>query len=607
MIFSENKKEIRVMFTPFRDGLQSVFGGKTRLKDILPAIEASAAAGIKHFEFGGGARFQAPFFYVGENPFFCMSEIRKAVGPDADLQILTRSVSGVTLTTQRTTTLALQAKLMRKHGTTIDRNFDFMNDVDNLVKTGQPIVDSGMHHQVCVALMGLPFKSDKAHTPDFYIGIVRDLLKRDIQFDSVCLKDASGTTSPRTCYETAKGIKKILPPEIPLVQHTHDTASTAVACYMAGIAGGVDGIDLAVRPLASGTSQPDVRSMAHSLKGTGFSLDIDPSKMDEIESLLNKSLSEYEFNPVTTSADARVVGFPMPGGAIGPNVHMMKSAGILDKYSDVLAEFPEVVRAGGGWTSVTPGSQQYWLQAFNNVLHGRWEKIDAGYGKSVLGYFGRPPLPPDPEVVKIASEKLELPPFDGDPLEEAPDTLTEAENALKERGIKITDENKFLVAAAIVPGKNMELNEGIRLLEKRSKITLPLKKEESGNQKTNSITTPTKTSVTVTEGNNTRTYEVVIEPPASSKSPTTPNQTAVTPSNGGQTKDIFSPFEGNVEVVEVNVKAGDVVTQGQVVAAVEAMKAKHDVKAPCAGRVSAVHASIGNEVSAGKPIMTIEA
>ena len=63
MIFSESKKEIRVMFTPFRDGLQSVFGGKTRLGDILPAIEASAAAGIRHFEFGGGARFQAPFFY----------------------------------------------------------------------------------------------------------------------------------------------------------------------------------------------------------------------------------------------------------------------------------------------------------------------------------------------------------------------------------------------------------------------------------------------------------------------------------------------------------------------------------------------------------------
>ena len=592
------------MFTPFRDGLQSVFGGKTRLQDILPAVEASAAAGIRHFEFGGGARFQAPFFYVGEDPFHCMSEIRKTVGPEPDLQILTRSVSGVTLTTQRTSALALQAKLMHKHGTTIDRNFDFMNDVDNLVKTGRPIVDSGMHHQVCVALMGLPFQSDQAHTPEFYINIVRELLKRDIHFDSVCLKDASGTTDPHTCHETAKGIKAILPPEIPLIQHTHDTASTAVACYMAGIAGGVDGIDLAVRPLASGTSQPDVRSMAHALKGTGYSLDIDHMKMDEIESLLNEGLSEYEFNPVTTSADARVVGFPMPGGAIGPNVHMMQSAGILDKYGAVLAEFPEVVRAGGGWTSVTPGSQQYWLQAFNNVLHGRWEKIDAGFGKSVLGYFGKPPLSPDPEVVKIAAEQLELPPFEGDPLEEAPDTLAEAETALKERGIEVTDENRFLVAAAIVPGKNMELNEGIRLLEGRSKITLPLKKKEPIGAGT-ALTAPTKTNITVSEGGKTRIYEVIIEPPASTTTPAS-GQSQQSANGGGQTTDVFSPFEGNVELVEINVKVGDAVTQGQVVAAVEAMKAKHDVKAPCSGRVAAVHAVIGNEVSAGKPILTIE-
>lgn len=605
MIFSESNKEIRVMFTPFRDGLQSVFGGKTRLNDILPALEASAAAGIRHFEFGGGARFQAPFFYVGEDPFDCMSTIRKTVGPDVDLQILTRSVSGVTLTTQRTSALALQAKLMHKHGTTIDRNFDFMNDIGNLVKTGQPIVDSGMQHQVCVALMGLPFKSDKAHTPEFYINIVRELLKRDIHFDSVCLKDASGTTDPHTCYETAKGIKAILPPEIPLMQHTHDTASTAVACYMAGIAGGVDGIDLAVRPLASGTSQPDVRSMAHALKGTGYSLDVDPAKMDEIESLLNDGLSEYEFNPVTTSADARVVGFPMPGGAIGPNVHMMKSAGILDKYGAVLAEFPEVVRAGGGWTSVTPGSQQYWLQAFNNVLHGRWEKIDAGYGKSVLGYFGRPPLSPDPEVVKIASAQLELPPFDGDPLEAAPDTLTEAEAALKERGIEVTDENKFLVAAAIVPGKNMELNEGIRLLEGRPKITLPLKKKEPAEGGA-ALTSATKTNVTVNSEGGTRTYEVIIEPPASTAAPA-PGQAPAPADAGGQATDVFSPFDGNVELVEISFKVGDSVALGQVVAAVEAMKAKHDVKAPCAGRISAVHAAIGNEVSAGKPILSIEA
>ena len=477
MIHTQSGKTIRVMLTAFRDGLQSVFGGKVRAGDVLPAMEVAARAGVRHFEFGGGARYQAPYFYVGEDPFESMDRMRAAVGPDADLQILTRSVSGVTLTTQRIDALALQARLMKRHGTTIDRNFDFMNDVDNLVRTGRPIVEAGLHHQVTVSLMGLPYASTEVHTPAFYADIARRILDADVRIDSLCLKDASGTTDPTTVHETAKAVRKLLGSEIPLWFHTHDTASMAVACDMAAIEGGVDGIDLSVRPLASGTSQPDVRSMAHALKGTGYRLDVDPGRMGEVERELAEGLRDYAFNPITLAADARVVDFPMPGGAIGPNVHMMAQAGILDRYDEVLAEFPVVVKAGGAWTSVTPGSQQYWLQAFDNVLYGRWEKIDPGYGRSVLGYFGRPPTEPDSDVVRAASEQLGLPPYDGDPLERAPDSLGPAEAALRERDLPVTEENVFLVAAATVPDKDMELNEGIRLLTGRPRVRLPLKPE----------------------------------------------------------------------------------------------------------------------------------
>lgn len=621
MIYTEKKKTIRVMLTAFRDGLQSVFGGKTRVADILPAMKLAADAGVRHFEFGGGARYQAPFFYVGEDPFTCMDQMRAAVGPDADLQILTRSVSGVTLTTQRLKALELQARLMKKHGTTIDRNFDFMNDVDNLIKTGKPIVDAGMHHQVCIAMMGLPYASDKVHTPEFYIKVIRDLLKSEVRIDSVCMKDASGTTDPRTCYETAVGLKKILPPEIPVIQHTHDTASMAVACYMAGIAGGVDGIDLSVRPLASGTSQPDVRSMWHALKGTGYSLDVDASKMEAIEEVLTEGLKDYEFNEITLAADARVVNFPMPGGAIGPNVHMMAEAGILHKYGEVLAEFPEVVRAGGAWTSVTPGSQQYWLQAFNNVLHGRWKKIDSGYGRSVLGYFGRPPESPDPEVVKVASEQLKLPVFEGDPLEKAPDSLSVSEEALKERNLPLTEENIFLVASSVVPGKNMELNEGIKFLTGKAKISLPLKKKPEAAKPTVAVapapasapvfTGPVTTTCTVVEGSTTRSFKITIEPPhghaSAHAAPAAAAHAPAAPAapSGGTSTPVFSPFEGKVELVEISVKVGDTVKAGQVVAAVEAMKAKHDVRSPADGKVVAIHASLGAEVTSGHPIMTI--
>ncbi|MBD3235017.1 MAG: biotin attachment protein [candidate division Zixibacteria bacterium] len=614
MIYTQKPKTIRVMFMPFRDGLQSSFGGKVRLQDFLPAMKRSAELGIRHFEFGGGARYQAPFFYLGEDPFETMKTIREAVGPDVDLQILTRSVSGVTLTTQSIEALQLQAKLMKEYGTTYDRNFDYMNDVDNLVKTGKPIVDAGMHHQVCIALMGLPFKSDKVHTADFYIDIGKRILDSGIHVDSICLKDASGTTDPKTCYETVKGLKKIMPPEIPLWQHTHDTASMAVACYMAGIEAGVDGIDLSVRPMASGTVQPDVRSMEHALKGTGYSLDIDGSKMSEIEEMLNEGMKDYAFNPTTTTADARVVGFPMPGGAIGPNVHMMVKAGILHKYGDVLAEFPVVVEAGGAWTSVTPGSQQYWLQAFNNVMYGRWEKINDGYGRAILGYFGKTPLPPDPKVVEIASKQLDLKVFDGDPLEAAPKNIEPAQKALEERGIPVSDKNTFLVVSAMVPGKKMELNEGIKLLTGKPKIDIPFKKKEEPKPEKASAPAPTgapgpaisgpmTSKCVIQENGKTRTFTVTVEPMGSSNpAQSAAVETAVPPTNGTP---IYSTFAGSVEIVDLKVNVGDSVTKGQIVAQVEAMKATHDIKSPQDGKVESINVEIGDEIDSTKPILTI--
>ena len=615
MIFTKDAKKIKVMITPFRDGLQSAFGGKVRLNDILPALEAAAKAGYRHIEFGGGARYQAPYFYLGEDPFEDMKKMREVVGPDVDLQILTRSVSGVTLTTQSMEGLRLQAKLMKEYGTTWDRNFDYMNDVENLIKTGKPLVEAGMHHQACVALMGLPFESTKVHTAEFYINIGKKILDGDVQVDSLCLKDASGTTSPKIVYDTAVGLKKIMPEGMPLWFHTHDTASTAVSCYVAAIEGGVDGIDPSIRPLASGTVQPDIRSVAHALKGTGYSLDADLSKVGEIESLLEEGLSEYDFNPTTTSADARVLGFPMPGGAIGPNVHMMVKAGILDKYSDVLAEFPVVVEAGGAWTSVTPGSQQYWLQAFNNVLYGRWEKIEAGYGKAVLGYFGKTPLAPDPEVVKLASKQLNLPVFTGDPLEAAPKNIEPARKALEERNLPVTDKNIFLVLAAMVPNKKMELNEGIKLLMGTARIDVPLKKKEvkaeapvekvAAPVSAPVVSGPTVSKCTVEENGKMRTFTVTIEPIKGSTGSVKPVAAEQEVKSNGTEQAVYSTFNGTVDVVDVLVKEGDVVAKGGVVARIEAMKATHDIKSPVAGVVKKVNVKIGDEVDSSNPIMII--
>ena len=187
----------------------------------------------------------------------------------------------------------------------------------------------------------------------------------------------------------------------------------------------------------------------------------------------------------------------------------------------------------------------------------------------------------------------------------------------------LSDENIFLVASACKPGKNIDLNEGLRFLCGKAKIVLPLKKKPEPPKPAEPaapavvaaaaapaapvFSGPVTSTVRVVEGGVVRSFRVTIEPPAGGTSPAPGSApapaAAAAPSRNGTP--VFSPFDGKSELVEVNVKVGDMVARGQVVAAVEAMKAKHDVKAPTAGKVLSIDAGLGDDVMAGMPILTI--
>ena len=141
----------------------------------------------------------------------------------------------------------------------------------------------------------------------------------------------------------------------------------------------------------------------------------------------------------------------MPGGALTANTQMMRDNNLLDKYPAVIKAMSEVVRRGGFGTSVTPVSQFYFQQAFNNVILGPWQRIADGYGKMVLGYFGKPPVPPDPEIVALAQEQLELPPTTDDPrhLNDANPAkgIAAATARLTEARLPVSDENIFIAAS----------------------------------------------------------------------------------------------------------------------------------------------------------------
>ena len=469
------KKLVHVMNTAFRDGFQSCLGARVITKDYLPAVEAAKVAGMDHFEFGGGALFQSLFFYCGESAFDMMDAFRRIVGPEANLQTLGRGINVVALDSQPSDVIELHAKLFQKHGTTTIRNFDALNDVNNLVYSGQMIQKHGLKHEICITLMALPPGCFGAHDPEFYMKILDQILAADVSFDSLCFKDASGTATPTTVYESVRLARKKLGQDVYIRVHTHETAGTSVLTYRMALDAGADGIDLSMVPMSGGTAQPDVVTMWHALRGTEYELGLDIDKVLEAEKIFQECMDKYELLPEGRMVEPLIPWAPMPGGALTTNTQMLRDLGALNKYPKIIAKMGECVRRGGFGTSVTPVSQFYFQQAFNNCMLGDWKRIAEGYGKMVLGYFGKTPLPPDPEIVQIASKQLRLEPTMEDP--RAMDDRNPSKGAaaaakmLTDAGITdLSEENLFIAATC--------KEKGVQFLKGEATVNVRYKKKE---------------------------------------------------------------------------------------------------------------------------------
>jgi len=595
----------RIIFqdTSFRDGFQSFFGARVLTEDFIPAVEAAAHAGITHFEAGGGARFQSLFLYCGESAFDMMDKFREAAGPDANLQTLARGINVVALSQQPKDMIDLHAKMFKKHGITHIRNFDALNDVRNLEYSGQCIKDAGLHHQAVVTLMELPPGCSGAHDVEFYINRLKQILDSGLPFDSICFKDASGTSNPDKIYKTIKAARKLVSDDTILWLHTHETAGQGVYQYMAGINGGVDGICVARAPVSGGTGQPDLLSMWNALKGTDYTLDIDVNKILEANAVFNEQMKEYYFPPEALKLSSEVLLSPMPGGALTANTMMMRDTGTLKLYPQVIEAMSECVAKGGFGTSVTPVSQFYFQQAFANVTQGPWKKITDGYGNMVLGYFGKTPVEPDEEVVKIAEEQLGKPRFDGNPLDILEPGIPKAKAILEKEGLDVTDENIFIVGALETPGGN----KGLDYL--KGNFTINVRKnveEQAGKPAAKSKGTGGFENFVVTvngEDYNVSVKEGTADVQSYQEVKTVEQKPQPAAAPAGDVVEVVSSVPGNV--YKVAVKVGDSVNENDTLLILEAMKMETPVASPAVGTIAAIDVEQGDVVEAGQRLLTI--
>jgi len=601
-------KKIKFMLTAFRDGFQSVYGTKVRSEDFLPAVQAAKEAGVMHFESAGGATFQSALFFNKENPYDVMDAFRKTVGPDVNLQSLARGVNVVGLNSQPSDVIKLHAQTFKKHGLTTIRNFDALNDVNNLIYSGKCIKEAGLKHEVTVTMMSLApgwDKTGKFHTPEFYEGVLKNIIASGIEFDSVCFKDASGTSTPQTVKETIARAKKILPPEVEVVFHTHETAGTGLACYLAAIEGGVDRIDLSMAPVSGGTCQTDIISMWHALRGSNYTLDIDIEKIRKAESVLKDCLKDYVLKPEAMRVEPTIPFSPLPGGALTNATRQLREIGQIDKYPQVLAAMEEVVRRGGFGTSVTPVSQFYIQQAMQNVIQGPWKAFAPGYGNMLLGYFGKTPTPADPELVKLAAAYMKKEPTtktvlelnDADPKK----GVKPAKELLEKNNLPVTDENIFIVAACNDAANGV--NKGLDFLLGKAKCLVEKKSATSethlkGNAFTVNVGGETfnvelKDNKATVNG---QTYDIAVKE-GISNTPAKENT-----SNGGGAE-VKAPMPG--VIMRFCVAEGAQVAKDQAIIIIEAMKMEMEIKATAAGKIHFTSAT-GDQVQTGNVLALIK-
>jgi len=373
-----------------------------------------------------------------------------------------------------------------------------------------------------------------------------------------------------------------------------------VICYKAAIDAGIDQIDLSMAPCSGGTCQPDVASMWHALRGTDYKLDLDIEKVMEAEAVFKDCMSDYFMPPEAKAVEPLIPWSPMPGGALTANTQMMRDNGILDRYPEVIDAMGEVVRLGGFGTSVTPVSQFYFQQAFNNVMFGKWEKFAEGYGKMVLGYFGKTPVAPDPEIVRLASEKMGLPPTTDSPLEmdeaNPKKGLAPAKAALEAEGLPTTEENIFISAACGAKGISFlkgEMKTNVRKIEKGTSTSCETVSDKLtvkvGGEKFNVKFDGDKATV------NGKSYDVSISEGDDGDD---------APAGGGGGAPVTAPMPGSV--FEILKGLGDSVEEGETVIVLEAMKMEMAISAPSAGVVSEILVDKGDQVTSGQVLATLD-
>jgi len=594
---AKKKARVRLVDTTFRDAQQSLLGGNLRSDEIIPIAAKMDKIGFAAMEAFGGATFESQL-RAREDPWEFLRKLRK-VTPNTPIQALIRGQNLVSKRNFADDVVQLFVKHAAKSGVDVFRVFDPLNDLRNMEAAIAAALKAKKKVQGALSYAVSP-----AHNIELWGSLAKGLA--DMGCEEIVIKDTSGLLSPQATWELVTALKSVV--TLPIDVHSHCSSGMAPMAYMAAVEAGAEILDVAISPLAWGTSQPAAESVVAALHGgeydTGLDLDTMWDVQHDVEELKQRHIEHL--SPFADRVDASILRYQMPGQMLEDIFHQLAAHNAGGRISEVMEEANRVRRELGYPPLVAPVRQVIATQAVYNVIGGeRYATVTQELKDYLQGLYGRPPVPADHELRRLVLGREE--PITIRPADLLEPQVDNSRQQVRKLGFDPSDDN--ILIQVMFPSLALDYLSG------------PPAKDANGSKPQPAAPAPAPPPAAPAAPDpppaapvSTAEFEVEVEgevfkvrvtgagmsvTPAAGGAVTT---TAPPPPKSGEGT-VIAPMQGLI--VRLPVKAGDDVKLGDVVAVLEAMKMQNDIVTTVAGKVSQVYVKEGEVVSPNQPLLAV--
>jgi oxaloacetate decarboxylase alpha subunit len=386
--------DIELLDVSIRDGNQSLWGatGLTtgQILQIAPVMDR---VGFRALDFTSSTHMGIAVRTHRENPWERIRLTRAAM-PRTPLQFIGTGFRFISWESASEEVMRLVYDRLVANGMTRFIVLDPMHDMAAIRRTAHLIRLAGGQEIVGA----LTYTLSEVHDDAFYAGLAAGMARcRDI--DRVYIKDPTGLLTPERARTLIPAARDRLDGK-PLELHSHCTLGLSPVTCLTAAAEGVSVLHVACGPLSSGTSLPDAQRLAANLRTLGHRVNVDDRALALVAGYLGR-LAAAESRPAGAPReyDAAFLRHQVAGGVVTTMQRQLAELGLADRFDAVLAEVAQVRAELGYPIMVTPFPQIVCSQAVYNVIGtGRYATVPDQVIRYVLGTFGRPAGPVDPDV-----------------------------------------------------------------------------------------------------------------------------------------------------------------------------------------------------------------